>query len=45
MIQICGASIALPLKLLFETALLKEKKFPDIWKLAIVGPVQKKKIC
>ena len=28
-IQICGESIALPLKLLFETA-LKEKKFPDI---------------
>ena len=41
MIQICGESIALPLKLLFETA-LKEKKFPDIWKLANVVPVHKK---
>ena len=29
MIQICGESIALPLKLLFETG-LKEAKFPDI---------------
>ena len=29
MIQICGESIAFPLKLLFETA-LKEKKLPDI---------------
>ena len=28
-IQICGESIALPLKLLFETG-LKEEKFPDI---------------
>ena len=41
MIQICGESIALPLKLLFETA-LKEKKFPDIWKLANAVPVHKK---
>ena len=41
MIQICGESIALPLKLLFETA-LKEKKFPDIWKLANMVPVHKK---
>ena len=40
-IQIYGESIALPLKLLFETA-LKEKKFPDIWKLANVVPVHKK---
>ena len=31
MIQICGDPIALPLMLVFETA-LKEKKFPDIWK-------------
>ena len=41
MIQICGGSIALPLKLLFETA-LKEKTFPDIWKLANIVPVHKK---
>ena len=40
-IQIYSESIALPLKLLFETA-LKEKKFPDIWKLANVVPVHKK---
>ena len=41
MIQICGESIALPLKLLSETA-LKEKKFPDIWKLSNVVPAHKK---
>ena len=41
MMQICGEPVALPLKLLFETA-LKEKKFPDIWKLANVFPVHKK---
>ena len=41
MIQICGESIALPLKLLFQTA-LKEKIFPDIWKLTNVVPVHKK---
>ena len=34
-------NIALTLKLLFETK-LKEKKFPDIWKLANVVPVHKK---
>ena len=41
MIQICSESIPLPLKLLFETT-LKEKKIPDIWKLANVVPVCKK---
>ena len=41
MIQICGEYIALPLKLLSETA-LKEKKFADMWKLANVVPVHKK---
>ena len=41
MIQICGESIALPLKLIFETV-LKEKRFPDIWKIANVVPVRKK---
>ena len=40
-IQICDESIALPLKLLFERA-LKEKKFPDIWKLVNVVPVYRK---
>ena len=34
-------NIALTLKLLFETK-LKEKKFPDIWKLANVVPIHKK---
>ena len=38
-IQIFSESIALPLKLLFEIA-LKEKKFPDIWKIANAVPVQ-----
>ena len=41
MIQIRGGPIVVPLKLLFETA-LKEKKFPDVWKLANVVPVHKK---
>ena len=41
MIQIRGEPIAVPLKLLFETV-LKEKKFPNIWKLANVVPVHKK---
>ena len=39
--QIYDESIALPLKLLFETA-LNEKKFPDIRKLANVVLVHKK---
>ena len=38
-IQIFSESIALPLKLLFEIA-LKDKKFPDIWKIANAVPVQ-----
>ena len=41
MIQICGESVALLLKILSEKA-LKEKKFPDIWKLGHVVPVHKK---
>ena len=41
MMQIYDESIALPLKLLFETA-LNEKKFPDIRKLANVVLVHKK---
>ena len=36
MIQICGQSIPLRLKLLFETE-LKDKKFPDIWKIENVA--------
>ena len=40
MIQIHGESIALPFKLLFETA-LNEKKFPDISKLVKVVSVHK----
>ena len=38
MIQICGDPIALPLMLVFETA-LKGKIFPDIWKKVNVVPV------
>ena len=34
----CGESIALPLKSIFETA-MKEKKLPRIWKIANVAPV------
>ena len=41
MIQISGDSIALPLMLVFKTA-LKEKKIPDIWKKANLVPVHKK---
>ena len=40
-IQICDESIALSLKLLFKTT-LKEKKFPDIWKLTNVFLFTKK---
>ena len=35
MTQICGESVALPLKLIFKTA-LKVKRFPDSWKIANV---------
>ena len=41
MIQICGHAIALPLMLVFKTA-LNEKKLPDIWKKANIVPVHKK---
>ena len=42
MIQICGHAIALPLMLVFKTA-LNEKKLPDIWKKANIVPVHKKR--
>ena len=41
LIPICSDHIALPLMLVFETA-LKEKKFLDIWKKSKVVPVRKK---
>ena len=41
MIQNCDESIALLLKLLFQTS-LKEKKFLAIWKLANVVFIEKK---
>ena len=41
MIKICGESITAPLKIIFEQ-LLKEKKFPEVWKKANIVPVQKK---
>ena len=40
-IQICGEPIALPFKLIFETAL--KKKIQDIFKIANLVPVQKKR--
>ena len=39
MIEICGDPIALPIMLVFETA-LNEKKIPNIWKKANVVPAQ-----
>ena len=40
-IQICKEMITIPLKLIFDQ-LLKEGKFPEIWKAANVVPVHKK---
>ena len=42
MIQICDYAIALPLMLVFKTA-LKEKKLADIWKKANIVSVHKKR--
>ena len=41
MIQSCGKSIALPLKLLFKT-ILEEGTFPEDWKKSNVVPIHKK---
>ena len=41
MIKICGESITVPLKIIFEQ-LLKEKKFPEVWEKASIVPVHKK---
>ena len=41
MIQICDEKIALPLKIIFDTA-LKSGSYPDKWKRANVVPVDKK---
>ena len=41
MIQLCGNSIILPLKIIFENA-LKTGCFPDSWKKGIIIPVHKK---
>ena len=41
MIKICGESITVPLKIIFEQ-MLKEKKFPELWKKANTVPVHKK---
>ena len=41
MIKICGESITVPLKIIFEQS-LKEKKFPEVWKKANIVPVYKK---
>ena len=42
MIKICGESITVPLKVIFEQS-LKEKKFPELWKKAHIVPVHKKR--
>ena len=41
MIQACGKSIALPLKLLFKT-ILEERTFPEDWRKSNVVPIHKK---
>ena len=41
MIKICDETIALPLKIIFDTA-LKSGSYPDKWKRANVVPVHKK---
>ena len=41
MIKICGESITVSLKIISEQ-LLKEKKFPEVWKKANIVPVHKK---
>ena len=41
MIKTCSQSLTLPLKIIFEHP-LKKDKFPEIWKKANVVPVRKK---
>ena len=41
MIQLCGKSIAIPLKLLFKT-IIEEGAFPEDWKKRYVVPMHKK---
>lgn len=41
MIQLCGKSLTVPLKLIFQTNLI-EGKFPKNWKKSNVVPVYKK---
>ena len=41
MVQSCGKSIALPLKLVFKT-ILEEGTFPEDWKKSNVVPIHKK---
>ena len=41
MIKICGESITVPLKMIFEQS-LKERKLPEVWKKANIVPVHKK---
>ena len=42
MVKICDESIPVPLKIIFER-LLKEMKFPELWKKANIFPVDKKR--
>ena len=41
MLQFCGDSIAVPLKIIFNNV-LQTGTFPDLWKLANVVPIHKK---
>ena len=43
MTNICGESITVTLKIIFERS-LKEKKFPQLWEKANIVPVHKKEV-
>ena len=42
MLQLCDQSVVLPLKIIFEN-ILNESTYPELWKLANVTPVYKKR--
>ena len=42
MLRLCDNSVVLPLKIIFEN-ILKSSIYPDLWKLANVTPIYKKK--
>ena len=43
MIQLCGKSIAISLKLLFET-IIEEGAFPEDWKKSYIVPITQKRV-